>query len=87
MFSFFKKKTVEKIDSQMMPAFHANGGYEKNLDVMAWQLGWQVAKNTKEQTPDKSFQDLYYGGGSPFPFDEKTFKLAWEVSHSFHHEV
>jgi hypothetical protein len=77
---FFKKKKEEPIDPKMMPAFHANGGYGKNLDVMAWQLGWQVAKQTKEDNPAKSFQDLYYGGGSPFAFDEKTFNLAWEVA-------
>lgn len=77
---FFKKKVDEPIDPKMFPSFHAHGGYEKDLDIMAWQLGWKVAKSSKEVCVGKAFQDLYYGGGSPFPFDEKTFKLAWKAS-------
>lgn len=74
---FFKKKVSEPTDPKMLISFHALGGYEKNLDIMAWQLGWKIAKQTKENDSDKVFEELYYGGGSPFPFDEKTFKLAW----------
>ena len=77
--SFFTKKPIEPHDPQMMLSFHAHGGYSANLDVMAWQLGWKVAKSSSEESPNKDFQYLYYES-SPFPFDEKTFKLAWNIS-------
>lgn len=77
---FFSKKKEEPIDPKMFPSFHAHGGYEKDLDIMAWQLGWKFAKASKEEDADKVFKELYYGGGSPFPFDEKTFKLAFKAS-------
>ncbi len=83
---FFKKKkspSVNQYDEVMFSMFHQHGGYEKKLDVMAWQIGWKVALNSKEEDQSKAFNELYYGGGSPFPFDEKTFNLAWNEAKKF----
>lgn len=79
-FDRFKKKDTEPNDPRMMSAFHAAGGYDKDLDVMAWQLGWKLSKNNPGVSGDQVFQKLYYGGGSPFPFDQKTFKMAWDAA-------
>ena len=83
---FFKKKqnpSVNQYEQVMFSMFHQHGGYEKNLDVMAWQIGWKVALSSNDEEPKKAFNELYYGGGSPFAFDEKTFNLAWSAAKNF----
>lgn len=80
IFDVFKKKPKEIDDPQLMRAFHAAGGYERGLDVMAWQMGWKISKQNPGTSASDAFQKLYYGGGSPVPFDDKTFKLAWDAA-------
>ncbi len=83
MFFRKKEKPVNTYDHIMMDLFHQNGGYERNLDIMAWQVGWKTAITSKVEDSKKVFNDLYYGGGSPFPFDEKTFYIAWDEAKNF----
>ena len=79
------KKSVFEKDPEAMREFERSGGYKAGLDVMGWQVGWAAASHAKPgDTMKDAFQQLYYGGGSPFPFSEKAFKLAW-VAYNKHH--
>lgn len=79
------KKSVLEKDPEAMREFERSGGYKAGLDIMGWQVGWAAASHAKStDTAKDAFQKLYYGGGSPFPFDIKSFKLAW-VAYKKHH--
>lgn len=78
------EKSVFEKDPEAMREFERSGGYKAGLDIMGWQVGWAAAKHARGQSAKEAFQKLYYGGGSPFPFDIKSFKLAW-VSYNKHH--
>jgi len=80
-----EKKSVFEKDPEAMREFERSGGYEAGLDVMGWQVGWAAASHARPgDTMKDAFQKLYYGGGSPFPFSQKAFRLAW-VAYFKHH--
>lgn len=80
--SFFKKPVEIKDDPQMMLSFEDKGGYEK-YDVIGWQLGWKCFQMDPTGKADEIFNKMYYGGGSPFPFDEKSFLDAFKEAKAY----
>jgi hypothetical protein len=78
------EKSVFEKDPEAMREFERSGGYKAGLDIMGWQVGWAAASHARGQTMKDAFQKLYYGGGSPFPFDIKSFRLAW-VAYNKHY--
>jgi len=87
--NIFKRKpkdnrTVFEKDPEAMREFERSGGYEAGLDIMGWQIGWFAAEHAQGDTMEQAFSKLYYGGGSPMPFDNRSFKLAW-VAYNKHH--
>ena len=87
--NIFKRKprdnrTVFEKDPEAMREFERSGGYEAGLDIMGWQIGWFAAEHAQGDTMNQAFSKLYYGGGSPLPFDNRSFKLAW-VAYNKHH--
>lgn len=75
----FKKPVVLKDDPQMMVSFENSGGYDK-FDVIGWQLGWKCFQMDSSTPAEKLFDKMYYGGGSPFPFDEKSFHAGFKAA-------
>ena len=78
-FDQFKRKPAEPEDPRMMQAFDAAGGYDKNIDVIGWQIGWKTCASDPSADPAHVFQKLYYGGGSPVPFDHKSFMMGFNA--------
>lgn len=87
--NIFKRKprdnrTVFEKDPEAMREFERSGGYDAGLDITGWQIGWFAAEHAQGDTMNQAFSKLYYGGGSPVPFDNRSFKLAW-VAYNKHH--
>jgi hypothetical protein len=75
---FFKKKEVIPTDPRMKPAFIQAGG-EKKYDIMGWQIGWFCCQADPSGDPKEIFNKMYYGGGSPISFDEKSFYAGFKT--------
>lgn len=75
---FFKKKEVIPVDPQMKPAFLKAGG-DKKYDVTGWQIGWFCCQVDPSGDPKHIFNKMYYGGGSPMSFDEKSFYAGFNA--------
>lgn len=75
---FFKKKEVIPTDPRMMPAFREAGG-DKKYDVTGWQIGWFCCQADPSGDPKHIFNKMYYGGGSPMSFDEKSFYAGFNA--------
>ena len=84
IFDRFKRKPEKPDDPQMMRAFNAAGGYDRDIDVMAWQIGWKTCAADPTADPKEVFQKMYYGGGSSFPFDQKSFMMAFNACAKMH---
>jgi cytidyltransferase-like protein len=79
IFDRFKRKPVTPDDPQMMQMFRAAGGYDRNIDVMGWQIGWKTCAADPSADPKHIFRKMYYGGGSPVPFDQKSFMMGFNA--------
>lgn len=75
----FKKKESLPDEPEMMQLFRKAGGYKRGLDVMGWQIGWLAHQAQPDADVLDAMNKMYYGGGSPFAFDEASFNLAFNA--------